>query len=79
MRMHPDWTLPSKLADNPLAWMVQTSDGLITDVRWLPRALQEDAYRRGLIPYLPDDDEIKASKAPPSTAQTRHQDQKPTT
>jgi hypothetical protein len=79
MRMHPDWTLPSKLAGNPLAWLVQTSDGLIVDVRQLPRAVQEDAYRRGLIPYLPDDGEIEASRSPHSNTHTRQNGTKPTT
>lgn len=49
----PDWTLPSKIEQNPLAWMI-TVNGLIVDARHAPRALQEEAYRKGLIPYLPD-------------------------
>ena len=48
----PRWTLPSRLADNPLAWMIEV-DGLVVDVRQMPRAVQEEAFRRGLIPYLP--------------------------
>jgi len=49
----PDWTLPSKIDENPVAWMVSI-DGFIMDARALPRPLQEEAYRKGLIPYLPD-------------------------
>jgi hypothetical protein len=51
--MDPDWTLPSRIDHNPMAWRVSL-DGMIVDARYLPRALQEEAYRRGLIPYVPD-------------------------
>jgi len=37
---------------NPLAWIVEVSD-LPVDARWMPREVQEEAYRLGLIPYLP--------------------------
>ena len=47
-----NWTLPSKIADNPGAWMVSVN-GFIVDARALPRPLQEEAYHKGLIPYLP--------------------------
>lgn len=49
----PDWTLPSRIEQNPLAWMI-TVNGLIIDARHAPRPIQEEAYRKGLIPYLPD-------------------------
>ena len=54
--MHPDWTLPSKLEDNPLAWMVET-DGILMDARVLPREVQQELFRLGLIPYVPDEDD----------------------
>lgn len=47
-----EWTLPSFMDENPLAWMVMV-DGFVQDVRTLPRAVQEAAFRRGMIPYLP--------------------------
>jgi hypothetical protein len=50
--MSPEWTLPSSLADNPLAWMVQVN-GLIVDIRRMPTALQQRALETGLIPYIP--------------------------
>jgi hypothetical protein len=50
----PEWTVPSMLDENPLAWMIQVN-GLILDAREVPRALQEEAYRKGLIPYIPGD------------------------
>ena len=46
------WVLPERLADNPLIWMVQVN-GLIVDVRHLPVEVQEEAFRRGMIPYVP--------------------------
>jgi len=56
--MDAKWTLPSRMDDNPLAWMVMVN-GLIVDARSLPRPLQEEAYRKGLIPYLPGEKDIE--------------------
>jgi hypothetical protein len=53
-QMDPDWCLPSKLDDNPMAWMISV-DGFILDARATPRNVQEEAYARGLIPYIPAD------------------------
>ena len=52
-QMHPDWTLPSQIDENPMAWMIMVN-GLVVDARHLPREIQEMAYRKGLIPYVPD-------------------------
>ena len=52
-QLHPDWSLPSQMDDNPMAWMIMVN-GLIVDVRSMPRAIQEEAYRKGLIPYIPN-------------------------
>ena len=52
-QMEPDWSLPSKVADNPMVWMISVN-GLITDARHVSRELQEEAYAKGLIPYIPD-------------------------
>jgi hypothetical protein len=51
-QLDPRWCLPSKLADNPLAWLVEFN-GVVVDVRHLPRDVQEAAHRRGLIPFVP--------------------------
>jgi hypothetical protein len=48
----PNWCLPSKMDDNPLAWMISLN-GYIVDARSLPRDIQEVAYQKGLIPYIP--------------------------
>jgi hypothetical protein len=51
-QMDPDWTLPSMVDQNPLIWMLEVN-GFIIDVRHAPREIQEEALRRGLIPYIP--------------------------
>ncbi|MHB8624829.1 MAG: DUF6398 domain-containing protein [Aggregatilineales bacterium] len=52
-QLSPGWSLPSRLDRNPLAWMISVN-GLILDARHLPRPIQEEAFRKGLIPYIPD-------------------------
>jgi Domain of unknown function (DUF6398) len=47
-----DWTLPSRVGDSPMAWLISVN-GLIVDARHLPREVQEGAFRKGLIPYIP--------------------------
>jgi hypothetical protein len=48
------WILPSRLDDNPMVWMLQVN-GFILDVREAPREVQEMAFNKGLIPYIPAD------------------------
>jgi ribosomal protein S15P/S13E len=55
--LDPDFTLPSRIEENPLIWMVQLKNGLIVDIRHAPREAQVAAYERGLIPYIPADRE----------------------
>ncbi len=55
-RFDPEWTLPSQMDHNPLAWMVEIN-GLPVDARLMNREFQEAAFRRGLIPYIPADRE----------------------
>jgi hypothetical protein len=50
----PKWTLPSKLDDNPRIWMLNVN-GFLMDIRSAPREVQEVAYEKGLIPYIPAD------------------------
>jgi hypothetical protein len=52
MQMDPEWCLPSLLEDNPLVWMLEV-DGLVIDARTAPLEFQQEAYRLGLIPYIP--------------------------
>jgi hypothetical protein len=50
----PEWTLPSRMNQNLMVWMIQVN-GLIVDARRLSREIQEEAFRKGLIPYIPAD------------------------
>jgi hypothetical protein len=51
-QMDPRWTLPSMMDKNPLVWMLSVN-GILVDIRYAPRGAQEEAYRLGLIPYIP--------------------------
>ena len=53
-QLSPEWCLPSRIADNPMVWIVDI-DGLAVDMRYMSRNIQETAYQRGLIPYIPED------------------------
>jgi len=53
-QLDPNWTLPSRLEDNPMVWMLQVN-GFMVDVRHAPREVQEIAVKKGLIPYIPAD------------------------
>lgn len=53
-QLDPRWCLPSKMETNPMVWMLKVN-GLIVDIRYMPREAQEQAYRQGLIPYIPAD------------------------
>ncbi len=48
-----NWTLPSRMDRNPNAWMISLN-GFIVDVRNQPMEIQELAFEKGLIPYLPN-------------------------
>jgi len=52
VQMDPDWSIPSMVEKNPLIWMLEVN-GLIIDVRHAPREIQEEAFRKGLIPLYP--------------------------
>ena len=52
MPFHPDWSLPSRMDDNPLVWMLEVN-GFLMDIRMAPREAQVAAYEKGLIPYIP--------------------------
>ena len=47
-----DRVSPSKFDSNPLIWML-TVNGMMVDVRHLPIEVQEVAYQKGLILYVP--------------------------
>jgi hypothetical protein len=50
----PQWMLRSLADKNPLVWMAEVN-GLLVDLRDMPRDIQEIAFAKGLIPYIPAD------------------------
>lgn len=55
-QLDPNWSLPGRLQSNPMVWMLSVN-GMIVDVRSMPREVQEIAFKKGFIPYIPDDKE----------------------
>ena len=51
----PNWTLPSRFDNNPMVWMLSVN-GMIVEIRSMPREAQEIAFEKGLIPYIPDNE-----------------------
>jgi hypothetical protein len=48
----PEFQRADVVADNPAVWFIQV-DGLIMDARQLPVEIQAEAFRLGIIPYVP--------------------------
>lgn len=53
-QLDPKWCLPSRIDDNPMVWILQIN-GMMVDIRYMPREVQVIAYEKGLIPYIPAD------------------------
>jgi len=58
--MSPEWTLPSRLADNPMVWLLQVN-GFTVDIRGMPLEVQQMAFDKGLISFVPA--ELDASES----------------
>lgn len=48
------WMLRQRIEECSLVWMIEVN-GFIVDARHLKREIQEEAFRKGLIPYVPAD------------------------
>ncbi len=46
------WMLRRRIEESPMAWMIEVN-GFVLDARCLRREVQEEAYRKRLIPYVP--------------------------
>ena len=55
--MSPEWTLPSRLADNPMVWLLQVN-GFTVDIRGMPLEVQQMAFDKGLIPFVPAERDV---------------------
>ena len=53
-QLDPNWCLPSRVDENPLIWILQVN-GMMVDIRLMPREVQVIAFEKGLIPYIPAD------------------------
>ena len=53
-RMDPTWMLRSFIGRNPLVWMAEVN-GMLVDLRDMPREVQVTAHEKGMIPYIPAD------------------------
>jgi hypothetical protein len=51
MPLEPAYCRRERLAQNPLAWLVERN-GIVVDARTLPADIQTELRRRGLIPPL---------------------------
>jgi hypothetical protein len=53
-RMDPTWMLKSIVDQDPFVWMAEVN-GMLVDIREMPREVQVIAYEKGMIPYIPAD------------------------
>ena len=53
-QLDPKWSLQRLLDNNPLVWMAEVN-GILVDLRRMPREVQEIAFQKGMIPYIPGD------------------------
>ena len=72
-RFSPEWTLPARLADNPLVWILKVN-GLLVDIRTMPREAQVAACDAGLIPFIPADGPPRTRQASAPTGNAREHD-----
>jgi hypothetical protein len=57
------WMLRQRVEESPLVWMIEVN-GFVVDARHLRREIQEEAYRKGLIPYLPGEKPVQGEATP---------------
>ncbi len=50
-----EWMLPSQMEDFSPIWYVMVN-GFMVDIRTMPLEVQEIAFAKGLIPYIPQHD-----------------------
>ncbi|MCL2774321.1 MAG: DUF6398 domain-containing protein [Oscillospiraceae bacterium] len=50
-----EFSLKSHIDSNPMIWYLKVN-GYLVDIRTMPRGAQEEAFRKGLIPYIPADE-----------------------
>ncbi|MES2215579.1 MAG: DUF6398 domain-containing protein [Pseudomonadota bacterium] len=56
-----EWMLPSRINSSPMVWYISVN-GFIVDIRQMPIEVQEIAFDKGLIPYIPGVREVEDEK-----------------
>jgi hypothetical protein len=56
------WMLRQRVEESPMAWMIQVN-GFVVDARRLKREIQEEAFRKGLIPSIPGETPLEGEAA----------------
>jgi len=57
---NPEWQTAKLIENNPAIWMIKVN-GFIVDIRDMPLELQEQAFEKGVIPYVPGERKINKS------------------
>jgi hypothetical protein len=52
------WMLANRIETTSMAWMIEVN-GLPMDARHLKREVQEEAFQKGLIPYIPGEKPVE--------------------
>ena len=58
MPFDPEWTIAELIDENPMVWMLSVN-GFTMDVRNAPHDVQDEAFSKGLIPYIPYQKELE--------------------
>jgi hypothetical protein len=64
VRFDPRFSTAAMTDASPFTWMLMVN-GMAMDIRTAPRGAQEEAFRRGLIPYVPADGPAPATGREP--------------
>ena len=77
--LNPEWQLTYLAEDNPAIWLFNVN-GFVIDIRMAPVDVQEEAYQRGLIPFVPayrkGTEEKEETEAPLPKEEIRQEEQK---
>ena len=76
--LNPEWQLAILAEDNPAIWCFSVN-GFVIDIRMAPVEVQEEAYRSGLIPFVPaykEKEEKEKNEVSAPTEEIRQEEQK---
>ena len=76
--LNPEWQLAILAEDNPVNWLFNVN-GFVIDIRMAPADVQVEAYRQGLIPFVPaykEKEEKGKNEVSAPTEEIRQEEQK---